>query len=526
MPLFLRPPRSPSVFSLVVTFFCAWVSAQTASQPLVSKSIPLVLSVGSEVFAFSDISNGQSFSRVNLFQNPPTVQNGSWPWAGGAENGVSRPHSLLLLSDIAVSDTTHVARVVSLFPTGKFSLSDSLTLPLPGGNTSALVNGTAFTALAVWRNTAILGFGRLGIATVPLTPDTSDSVLTGSTVTFSALPSPSGSSQGILTCSWNQACRVDTVTPPSGTLDSVVALAVDSSAPDSIWLLIATQSGLRRGLLGGQTFPYVSLPGASNTAVQNIYAQPDHALLWVFTGKDDSSFFFSGDHGQSFHTPPVVAGLFSPDSITGFVTPPQAISFGETTYVNFNLARPGLVAFNRDTILDTHVGSGLDGVLLDADDSLGIDEGSLTSLAIADTGNQSVLALGSTFNGIFYRRLDLPGKTFTDLNRLSVLQNSLNQVITYPTVFATTPTHIGYRLAKSGNVTITVFNYAMEKVRVIVKNAPRFGGIARSENQVEDQWDGKDASGRFVSVGTYYILVESDQGEHGFGKAVYVGARQ
>ncbi len=66
----------------------------------------------------------------------------------------------------------------------------------------------------------------------------------------------------------------------------------------------------------------------------------------------------------------------------------------------------------------------------------------------------------------------------------------------------------------------------MEKVRVIVRNAPRHGGVARSENQVEDQWDGKDSSGRFVSVGTYYILVESDKGEHGFGKAICVRGRQ
>ena len=36
----------------------------------------------------------------------------------------------------------------------------------------------------------------------------------------------------------------------------------------------------------------------------------------------------------------------------------------------------------------------------------------------------------------------------------------------------------------------------------------------------------RDASGRLVSVGTYYVHVESDQGESAFGKVVCVRGRQ
>ena len=61
---------------------------------------------------------------------------------------------------------------------------------------------------------------------------------------------------------------------------------------------------------------------------------------------------------------------------------------------------------------------------------------------------------------------------------------------------------------------------------LVLWRAPRKGGQARSENPAEDRWDGRDASGRFVSVGTYYILVESDQGEKGFGKAIVVRGRE
>jgi hypothetical protein len=106
-------------------------------------------------------------------------------------------------------------------------------------------------------------------------------------------------------------------------------------------------------------------------------------------------------------------------------------------------------------------------------------------------------------------------------------------VITYPTLLtgalvdgAPEQVRLGYRRKKDGRVTITVFNSAMAKVRTLVKSAPRRGGIARSENPAEDRWDGRDAGGRFVSVGTYYILVESDQGERGFGKALVVRGRQ
>ncbi|MCD6024542.1 MAG: hypothetical protein K0Q91_1458, partial [Fibrobacteria bacterium] len=59
-----------------------------------------------------------------------------------------------------------------------------------------------------------------------------------------------------------------------------------------------------------------------------------------------------------------------------------------------------------------------------------------------------------------------------------------------------------------------------------VRNAPRQGGIARSENIGEDRWDGRDSGGRLVSVGTYYVRVESDQGEAAFGKVICVRGRR
>jgi flagellar hook assembly protein FlgD len=105
-------------------------------------------------------------------------------------------------------------------------------------------------------------------------------------------------------------------------------------------------------------------------------------------------------------------------------------------------------------------------------------------------------------------------------------------VITYPTLISGGKrcgeeySRFGYRLGKDGRVTITVYNYAMEKVKTIVRNARRATVAGRSENIAEDRWDGCDDSGRLVSVGTYYVLVESDQGEKAFGKVLVTRGRR
>ena len=54
---------------------------------------------------------------------------------------------------------------------------------------------------------------------------------------------------------------------------------------------------------------------------------------------------------------------------------------------------------------------------------------------------------------------------------------------------------------------------------------PLSGGAPDCQLLIEDRWDGRDRSGRLVSVGTYYILVESDQGEKGWGKAIHLRGR-
>lgn len=525
------------LFALAATIgFCdrAWSQCDAASDALVSKNIPKIFAVDSRFFAFDDA--GKSFSRLDLFSSTPCIKNGLWPWNDGAEDGVPWKTSLLLRSDSA-ADSARVERVAGLLYDGAhWKTADSLVLPF-GSSSKTLSHSAGLTAMAIWHDTLILGFGRLGLTYARLASDVSDSLFVNDTMVFSSLPTHADSTTNLLpACVWNQKCRADTVLVPDSGLDSILALSVDSSASDSIWLLVATKSGLRRGLLGGKNFPKVQGISDSDN-VLNLVASPDHALLWAFT---DTHFFLSRDHGRTFYLPPTIAGIqTTPALLKGYTTTPEAVTWGDTTFVNFNLPlQPGLVLFKQDSLQKVNpTNTEISDVLFDATDSLNLvgAEGSLTRPAIAyNTNGQAILAVGSTVKGIFYRRLDLAGKAFTNLNLYRKVQGSLNEVITFPTVFPWTTitgqvvsnVHVGYQLSKNGNVTITVFNHAMEKVRTLVRNAPRKGGIARSENTVEDQWDGTDASGRHVSAGVYYILVESDQGERGFGKTISIRGRK
>jgi hypothetical protein len=539
--------------ALALAFAAAWGHAQDSSS-LASKSIEHVFAVQSRVFALSD--DGTAFSRLNLFTTPAQVTTGKWPWNGGAEDGAAWSNSLLLYANYwpPGDDSTRVARVTSLRFAGDFRGGDSLVFRdrVDTAGASALADGARLTAVAV-RDTGggqparvVLGFGRLGIATLRLARESSPSLFVDpdfadTVLNFIAFPTGSNTALPLHSCRWNRLCRVDTVSnaPP---LDSVIALAIDSSHADSLWLLVATQKGLRRGLWGSLSFPYVMLPNidtsGTGTRIRSAFTAPARSMAWVFT---ESRFFYSDDHGASWRVPPPIAGIsVLPSSLSSSSPdrPPHAAFYGDSTFINFNFDTTGLVLFRHDTLL-ANTGTGLGQILLNAEDGLDItaEEGSLTTQAVARNGNQAVLVTGTTIKGVFYRRLDVAATGFTNINRLRTLKNELGEVITYPTLLTVmktcgerndkdTPVRIGYRLKKDARVTITVYNYAMEKVRVVVKNAPRRGGVARSESLAEDRWDGCDDSGRFVSVGTYYILVESSEGEKAFGKALVTRGRK
>lgn len=520
----MKPPISARrAFALL----CLSVSLGFAQgDPVVSKNLPYVFADDAGFWAFA--ADGLRFSRIDPAKDPLDIRNGKLTLRAGIRGGLGRSSTALLFYGYTLGDTT-VGGLVTLTRDGK-PAAESVSFVRPKAS-NGITAGAEFSALARWEDTLIIGAGRAGIA-VATTAPVGRGILAGDTLTFRALPAGEDTGVAAVVCPRNGTCPVSelaVVNDKIGEPDSVSALAVDTAA-DSTWLLIGTRTGLRRGLLAGNSFPTVDLPTAKPGAVriEGIFAEPSRGLLWVFTG---SEYFFSGDHGRTFHKPPRIAGLSaSPDDLglpqNG--TKPAVAFAGDTSFVNLNLKEPGLIVFRKDTLLANQGTGDLADILLDKADGLEIESGRLTTLAAVPGAGGTVLMAGSTFNGIYLRR----GRAWSNVNSLKALKNGLQEVITYPTLFSGTDidgqpeyVHVGYRLKKSGKVTITVYNYAMEKVKTLVKDARREGGGGRSEKPNEDRWDGKDASGRHVSVGTYYILVSSDAGEKGWGKAIAVHGR-
>jgi hypothetical protein len=521
---FLRfPARAAACLGAVASL------ALGQSDPLVSKTVSRVIADQAGFWAFS--SDGLHYSRIDPSKDPLDIRNGALKLHGGVRGGAGRAASALLFYGYGASDSVTVGGVVALDRDGKFP-QDTVAFLRPAGQNKSITLGVEFSALALWRDTVVIGGGRGGIAVAKAKPE-GQGALAGDSLIFRALPAGEDTGVSALRCALNTACVVSAVSDINdkiGEPDSVAALAVDSSA-DSVWLLIGTHAGLRRGRLGGNSFPMVALPSAKPGAIriERIYADPARAILWVFSG---SEYFFSGDHGRSFHKPPHVPGVASaPEALTGFNAAPEAVSAGDTTYINLNLDDPGLVLFRRDSIAANQGTGDFADVIFDKADGLDIErgQGRLTNLAALSGSGGTTLIAGSTFKGLFLRK---PGAAWTNVNSLKALTGGLEEVITFPTLFSGTApdgspeyVNLGYRLKKDGKVTITVYDYAMEKVKTLVKGGPRKGGGNRSEKAGEDRWDGTDASGRHVSVGTYYILIESDKGEKGWGKAIAVHGR-
>ncbi len=508
--------------------------ALAQTDPLVSKYVPFLVSDKDHFWAIS--SDGLHYSFIDPFVNPVSIKNGSISTHASSRGALARTNSLLVFNHITQSDSVTLAEIASVTRDGKTSV-DSLIFLRKKLHNNFITLGVEISAMAIWRDTLILGGGRGGVAVTKIKSEGAGTLGTDS-LDFLGLPEGRDTSVSAFRCLNKKSCSVGGLDELGkiGEPDSVSSLAVDSSAPDSIWLLIGTNKGLRRGLLGGKVFSKITLPTEKpGTAIriEKIVVSASHNILWVFSG---SEYFFSGDHGLTFHKPPAVVGATTkPALLTGFNPGPEAIMDGDTSFINFNMDRPGLVLFRKDS-LAINAGEGDFGdAVFDFENGLSImrGEGRLTTLAILRSGGVTAIIAGSTSKGIFLRKTG-SGETaeWLNINSLKRLQGSLEEVITFPTLFTGVSAsgepdyvHIGYRLKKEGMVTITVYNYAMEKVKTLVRSARRKGGGSRSESPLEDRWDGRDSGGRPVSLGTYYILVESDQGEKGWGKAIAVRGR-
>ncbi len=418
-------------------------------------------------------------------------------------------------------------------------LVDSLFFALKKDQSNSLSRGAKFGGIQVRDSLAILEAGRAGFALLSLGVEGTASPLANKTLQFYTLRQGSDTAETDIVCQLASSCAMDTLvsarSESNGKVspleaDSVSGTVIDNRQADSTFLLIATQAGLRRGLAGGRYFPYVKAfpDGDSLPRITRIKADSALSAIWVFT---PTRFYVSTDAGLSFHYPPKVPSvtLDPKEVLSGFTSAPELAFLGDTAFINFKLSPPGLVQFHLDTVLATVGEKGsLSEVILDRPDSLTKHSaGQFTQVTVIKKAEARAMVLGTDGEGLFYR-IQQNGKwgPWKQENKLRVVEGSLKEIITFPTLFdGSKDVRLGYKLSKNGKVTITVFNYAMEKVRVIVNGQNRQGGKSRSEESDIDKWDGKDDSGRYVSVGTYYVLVESSAGEKGWGKVLVIRGR-
>ncbi len=85
----------------------------------------------------------------------------------------------------------------------------------------------------------------------------------------------------------------------------------------------------------------------------------------------------------------------------------------------------------------------------------------------------------------------------------------------YPTPFSPDdePVRIHFAMSGSGTVTIRIFDFGMQPVRTLLRNAQR-----SSQLEYDEVWDGKDDTGRRVANGVYFYRLEADGSEPQWGK--------
>jgi len=70
-----------------------------------------------------------------------------------------------------------------------------------------------------------------------------------------------------------------------------------------------------------------------------------------------------------------------------------------------------------------------------------------------------------------------------------------------------------YPVPQPANVTIEIYDFAMNLVKTVINSEPKMDGVAST-----DQWDGTNGWGKIVAVGIYYFKVSLSTGETYWGK--------
>ena len=136
------------------------------------------------------------------------------------------------------------------------------------------------------------------------------------------------------------------------------------------------------------------------------------------------------------------------------------------------------------------------------------------SVAVAE----DVLWVGTGL-GLAYRHLDADSSW--NITRIFTPTATADEVYAAPVPYSPVDNNgrlsIHYRVENSADVTVEVYDFAMNLVRVLADDKPRAGGADYFET-----WDGYNGRGDMVAVGMYYFKVSYSTGEQRWGRLAII----
>jgi hypothetical protein len=120
-----------------------------------------------------------------------------------------------------------------------------------------------------------------------------------------------------------------------------------------------------------------------------------------------------------------------------------------------------------------------------------------------------------------------------DLNNLSSQtpyyvvddKTASSEVYAFPTPFShnsDAAIDFHFVLEEDANVTIEVYDFAMNLVAIVINNEPFTSGIYPTFGGGRPSWDGRNGNGDNVAVGMYYFKLELSSGEIRWGKLAII----
>lgn len=144
----------------------------------------------------------------------------------------------------------------------------------------------------------------------------------------------------------------------------------------------------------------------------------------------------------------------------------------------------------------------------------------LSGVGVLRSNNQRALVISSFGFGLSLTQD--PSKGWEYIYNQTQVRGGLQEVRIIPSVLTDVgeTVQIAYRLSQDSYVDIEVFNYNMERVKIVQERVWRQADPIRSSDPREDVWDGTNDQGQSVSPGPYYIQVKDQRGRKSWSKVL------